>query len=101
MKKKLTIQSATGKEVTFIYEKIKECNEKNVPLMKGQLVELICRVIKDSEGNIIAGIIARIYHNFKSLAISVLWVKEEFRKCSYGSMLLENVENEAFEKGVN
>jgi len=99
--KNLMIQSAAEKEVTFIYNKIKECNEKNVPLMKGQLVEPICRVIKDFEGNVIAGIIARIYNNFKSLDVSVMWVKEEFRKCSYGTMLLENIEKEALKKGVN
>ena len=101
MEKKLIIQSATVEEKAFISKKMEEYNAKNVPLKKEQVVERICRVIKDSEGNIIAGTVCFIYHNFKSLYINLLWVKEEFRKCSYGTMLLENVERESFEKGVN
>lgn len=101
MKNDFIIQPATAEEVAFVSSKIKEYNAKNVPLMKEQVVEKICKVIKDSEGNVIAGLVGSIHHNFKSLEIDLLWVKEEFRKCSYGSMLLENVEKEAFEKGVN
>jgi len=101
MDKSLIIQLATAKEVTFIYNKIKEYNAENVPLKKEQVVEDIFRIIKDSDGNVIAGITGYIYQNFKSLYINLLWVKEEFRKCSYGTMLLENVEKEAFEKGIN
>ncbi|MBZ9624842.1 GNAT family N-acetyltransferase [Clostridium sp. FP2] len=101
MEKSLIIQSATKKEVTFICNKIKEYNAKNGPLKKEQVVEDIFRVIKDSEGNVVAGITGYIYHNFKSLYINLLCVKEEFRKCSYGTMLIENVEKESFEKGVN
>jgi N-acetylglutamate synthase-like GNAT family acetyltransferase len=100
MEKNLIVQSATAEEDAFISKKMKEYNEKNVPLNKEQVVERICRVMKDSEGNIIAGIVCFINLNFKSLYIDVLWVKEEFRKCSYGTMLLENVEKESFEKGI-
>lgn len=100
MKNDFIIQPATAEEIDFVCSKKKEFNEKNVPLMKAQ-VERICKVIKDSEGNIIAGTVCFIHYNFKSLYIDLLWVKEEFRKCSYGSMLLQNVEKEAFEKGIN
>ena len=101
MEKSLIIQSATLEEKVYIYKKIREYNAKNIPLKKEQRVEEIFRVIKDSKGNVIAGITGYIYHNFKCVYINLLWVKEEFRKRSYGTMLLEDIEKEAFEKGVN
>jgi N-acetylglutamate synthase-like GNAT family acetyltransferase len=101
MEKSLIIQSATVEEKAYIYKKMREYNAKNIPLKKEEVVEGIFRVIKDSKGNVIAGITGYIHHNFKSIFINLLWVKEEFRKCCYGTMLLENVEKEAFEKGVN
>lgn len=100
MKNDFIIHSTTKEEVSFIYKMVREYNEKNNLFMRDGEVENTCKVIKDSEGNIIAGISGQISHNFKSLDISVLWVKEEFRKCGYGTLLLENVEKEAFEKGI-
>lgn len=101
MKTNFIVQPAIAEEVDFIYSKIKEYNTNNIPLKKGQVVERICRIIKDSDGNIIAGIVGYIYHNFKSLYIDLLWAKEEFRKCNYGAMLLEDIEKESLEKGLD
>ena len=72
MEKSLIIQSATLEEKAYIYKKMREYNAKNIPLKKEQVVEDIFRVIKDSKGNLKAGITAYIYHNFKCIYINLL-----------------------------
>jgi len=101
MKNDFIIQPATREEVSFIFKRAGEYNEENVPLIKEQVVERICKIIKDSNGSVIAGIVGLINHNFKSVFVDLLWVKEEFRKCGYGTIILNNVETEALEKGIN
>lgn len=101
MKNDFIVQPASKEEAGFILKRSGEYNEENIPLMKGQVVERICKVIKDSDCNVNAGVVGYINHTFKSLYIDLLWVKQEFRKCGYGTKILKNVETEAFEKGIN
>lgn len=100
MKNDFIVQPASKEEAGFILKRSGEYNEENIPLMKGQVIERICKVIKDSDCNVKAGLIGYINHNFESLYIDLFWVKEEFRKCGYGTKILKNVETEAFEKGM-
>ena len=76
MEKNLNIHSATEKEVSFVWNKIREYNAKNVPLKKGQVVEDIFRVIKDSEGNVVAGIFATLLPH-TDLEINGMWASED------------------------
>lgn len=101
MKNDFTIQAPTEEEMNFISKEMKEYDAKNIPLKREQVVESICKVIKDAQGKVIAGLVGYMYHNFKSFYIDLLWVKEEFRRCNYGTILLEAAEKEAFEKGAN
>jgi GNAT superfamily N-acetyltransferase len=100
MENQFIIQTATAEEGEVFYKKIKEYNSEKVSLLKDQKVERICKVIKDSQGKVIAGTVSFIYHNLKSLYVDLLWVKEEYRKFRYGTMILENIEKEALEKGA-
>ena len=95
MKNQFIIQTATAEEGEVYYKKIKEYNSEKVLLLKDQKVERVCKVIKDSQGKVIAGTVSFIYHNLKSLYVDLLWVKEEYRKFSYGTRILENIEKEA------
>jgi N-acetylglutamate synthase-like GNAT family acetyltransferase len=101
MKNKYIIESASKEEVSFILKRAGEYSEENVPLMKDRKVQRICKVIKDSEGSVIAGVVGFINHNFKSIFIDLLWVKEEFRWCGYGTILLNHIDKEAFEKEIH
>lgn len=86
--------------MNFIDDEIIKYNSKKVPFTQDPSFISINRVMKDDEGNIIAGIISILYC-WKCLYIDILWVKEEFRKKGYGSILLKEVENAAKEQGCN
>jgi len=100
MEQQFIIEKATEEEVKTFYKKVKEYNSEKVSLLKDQRVERICKVIKDSEGNVIAGAIGNIFHNLKAVELDILWVKAEYRRYRYGTMLIQAVEKEAFEKGI-
>jgi GNAT superfamily N-acetyltransferase len=101
MKNDFIIQTASKEETSFILKKTDEYNEENIPLMKDQKVQRICNVIKDSDGSIIAGFVGFSNRNFKSIYVDLLWVKEEFRRCGYGTILLKHIEKEALEKEIH
>jgi ribosomal protein S18 acetylase RimI-like enzyme len=101
MKNNFIIQPAVEEEVSFISKRADEYKEKNFSLIKGQVAEKICRVIKHSDGSVMAGMVGFINHNFKSVYIDVLWVKEEFRKSGYGTIILRQTEQKACDKGIN
>lgn len=94
MKNNFTIEEATSEDEKFIANKIKEYSPKKAS------VERVHKTMKDLEGNIIGGILSIINHYAKSLYIDILWIKEEYRKDGYGSILMDEVEMEAKEKGV-
>jgi GNAT superfamily N-acetyltransferase len=101
MKNSFIIEEASSEDEKFIANKIKEYNSKKTPLMEQAAVERIFKTMKDLEGNIIGGILSIINYYSKSSYIDILWIKEEYRKDGYGSILMDEVEREAKEKGVH
>ena len=85
-------------EADFIIDKIVEYNLSIVPSKQETDFLWINRIVEDKNGNIIAGIISKMYC-WNCLYIDVLWVKEEHRKDGLGSRLLKEIESVAIEKG--
>lgn len=92
------IEKSTREEYEVIDNGIVEYNLSKVPFTQEPSFISINRVIKGSDGNMVAGINSMLYC-WNCLYIDVLWVKEEFRKEGYGSVLLNEVEKIAKEKG--
>jgi GNAT superfamily N-acetyltransferase len=88
----------TREEAGIVDKGIVEYNLFQVPFTQEPSFVSINRVIKDSNGNILAGINSILYC-WNCLYIDVLWVKEEYRENGYGSVLLNEVESTAKEKG--
>jgi GNAT superfamily N-acetyltransferase len=95
---KYNIEKATREELCIIDDGIVEYNSKKVPFTQEPAFIPINRVMKDSEGNVAAGIIALLYC-WKCLYVDVLWVKEEHRNEGLGSTLLGEVEKIAKDHG--
>ena len=94
------IEESTREEYEMVDNGIIEYNLSKVPFTQEPYFISINRVIKGLDGNIIAGINSMLYC-WNCLYIDVLWVKEEFRKQGHGSLLLNEVEKIAKEKGCN
>ncbi|KRU24711.1 GNAT family acetyltransferase [Clostridium sporogenes] len=90
-------ESISEEEADLIVDRIVEYNLSKVP--GKQEVPLLCinRVIEDTNGEIIAGILSKMYC-WNCIYIDVLWVKEENRKDGLGTKLLKEVEKIAKEK---
>lgn len=83
----------------FINDKLDEYNASYVSYDPDKTVNL-SKKIADDEGNLMAGIIAKI--NGESTAqVYVLWVEEAYHGRGLGSDLLRDTEREAKEKGCN
>ena len=92
------IEKSTSEEADLVDQGIIEYNLSKVPFTQEPSFISINRVIKDTNGEIVAGINSVLYC-WKCLYIDILWVKEEFRHDGYGSALLDEVEKIAKEKG--
>ena len=92
------IRESNNIEADFIVDKIVEYNLSIVPSKQDTDFLWINRIVEDKNGNIIAGIISKMYC-WNCLYIDVLWVKEEHRKDGLGSRLLKEIESVAIEKG--
>ncbi|KEJ00345.1 GNAT family acetyltransferase [Clostridium botulinum A2B7 92] len=90
-------ESSSEEEADLIVDMIVEYNLSKVP--GKQEVPLLCinRVIEDTNGEIIAGILSKMYC-WNCIYIDVLWIKEEYRKDGLGTKLLKEVEKIAKEK---
>ncbi|MHB9924116.1 GNAT family N-acetyltransferase [Clostridium botulinum] len=90
-------ESSSEEEADLIVDRIVEYNLSKVP--GKQEVPLLCinRVIEDTNGEIIAGILSKMYC-WNCIYIDVLWIKEEYRKDGLGTKLLKEVEKIAKEK---
>jgi GNAT superfamily N-acetyltransferase len=55
--------------------------------------------VRDPGGTIVAGLTAEVFWN--ALYVHLLWVDEEFRRQSYGSLLLRRAENLAIENSCD
>jgi GNAT superfamily N-acetyltransferase len=92
------IKESTREEYDFVDNGIVEYNLSQVPYTQEPAFISINRVIKDKNGEVLAGINSKLYC-WKCLYVDVLWVKEGFRKEGYGSILLKEIESVAKEKG--
>ena len=92
------IRESNNIEENFIIDKIVEYNLSIVPSKQETDFLWINRIVEDKNGNIIAGILSKMYC-WNCLYIDVLWVKEEHRKDGLGSRLLKEIESVAIEKG--
>ncbi|MBU5590147.1 GNAT family N-acetyltransferase [Clostridium sp. MSJ-4] len=92
------IEESTREGCQVVDNGIVEYNYSKVPFTQEPSFLPINRVIKNLEGDIIAGINSVLYC-WNCLYIDVLWVKEDSRKDGYGSALLNEVEKIAKEKG--
>lgn len=92
------IRESDNIEADFIVDKIVEYNLSIVPSKQKTNFLWINRVIEDKNGNIIAGILSKMYC-WNCLYVDVLWVKEEHRKYGLGLKLLKEIESIALKKG--
>lgn len=92
------IRESNNIEADFIVDKIVEYNLSIVPSKQETDFLWINRIVEDKNGNIIAGILSKMYC-WNCLYIDVLWVKEDHRKDGLGSRLLKEIESVAIEKG--
>ncbi|MBN1666818.1 MAG: GNAT family N-acetyltransferase [Anaerolineales bacterium] len=58
----------------------------------------ICFAVQAPDQEIVGGVIAALYWDW--LYIDLMWLKEEHRKCGYGSRLLAMAEEEARRRGA-
>lgn len=96
----IIIEVSTREEYNLVDDMIIEFNHSKVPFTQESSFIPINRVIKDINGDVVAGINSVLYC-WNCLSIDILWVKEECRMQGYGSILLNEVERVAKEKGCN
>lgn len=96
--KNYVIEESTREEYGLVDDGIVEYNLSKVPFTQEPSFISINRVIKGSNGDMLAGLNSILYC-WNCLYIDVLWVRDEFRKEGYGSALLNEVEKIVKEKG--
>ena len=96
--KNFAIEESTKEQAGLVDNGIVKYNLSKVPFTQEPSFISINKVIKGSNGEVLAGINSILYC-WNCLYIDVLWVKEEFRENGYGSALLIEVEKIAKEKG--
>ncbi|WP_434305685.1 GNAT family N-acetyltransferase [Clostridium botulinum] len=90
-------ESSSEEEADLIVDRIVEYNLSKVHGKQEVPLLWINRVIEDTNGEIIAGILSNMYC-WNCIYINVLWVKEEYRKDGLGTKLLKEIEKIAKEK---
>ncbi|GKX65713.1 GNAT family N-acetyltransferase [Inconstantimicrobium mannanitabidum] len=93
------IEEATSEDLNVVERGLVEYNLSKVPLIQEKAFIPVNLVVRDSEGQIVAGVDSRLYC-WNCCYVDMLWVKEENRKCGYGNILLNEVERVAKEKGA-
>ncbi len=96
----IDITVSTTEDNEFLYKKINEFNNAQVPFTQKDIHINISYTLKDKENAIIGGIKSILYC-WGCLYIDVLWIDEKYRKNHFGSILLNKVETEAKEIGCN
>ncbi len=94
------IEDSSRDEYGVVDNGIVEYNSSKVPFTQEPAFIPINKAIKGINGEVLAGINSQIYC-WNCVYVDVLWVKEEYRKEGYGSVLLNEVEKAAKEKGCN
>lgn len=91
------VRESSDKESDLIINNLVEYNLSQVPLKQAREFIWINRVIEDINGEIVAGILSKMYC-WNCLYVDCLWVKEEQRKAGLGSKLLKEIEKVAKDK---
>ena len=94
------IREGNNLDADLIIDRLVEYNLSKVPLKQETSFLWINRIIENENGEIIAGILSKMY-GWNCLYIDTLWIKEEYRKEKLGSKLLKEVEEIAKEKGCH
>ena len=96
MKKNYRIDDSANAQliIQLLEDKIYEHNSSKISKNDGRL---FCRIIRDEDENIIAGIAGWTWAG--ACEITQLWVDETARKNGIGQMLLETAEEEARNEG--
>jgi len=94
------IREGNDFDANLIIDRLVEYNLSKVPLKQETSFLWINRIIENENGEIIAGILSKMYC-WNCLYIDTLWIKEEYRKEKLGSKLLKEVEEIAKEKGCH
>lgn len=89
-----SIVKSTKKNKKDIDDAMLEFNKRMGNLTQESIILDLNYVVKDTNGNILAGINADMYF-WNILFIDTLWVDEKFRHKGIGSELFKKVENEA------
>lgn len=97
--KNYTIQEATQADLNLVEAGLVEYNLSQVPLIQEKPFMPINLVVKDIDGQVVAGVDSRLYC-WNCCYVDILWVKEGHRKAGYGTILLKEVEKIAKEKGA-
>ena len=98
--KNYVIEESTKEEYDLVDNGIDEYNLLKVPSAQEPSLIPINRVIKGLSGEVLGGMNSVLYCG-TCLHVGVLWVKEEYRKEGYGSILLNEIERIGKEKGCN
>ena len=96
--KNYVIEESTREEYNLVDNGIVEYNLSKVPFTQEPSFVPINKVIKGSIGEVLAGINSILYC-WNCMYIDVLWVIKEFREEGYGTVLLNEVEEIAKERG--
>ena len=91
------MERSTREDRMFIDDGIMAYNKGKVTFTQEPPFIPVNRVIRNEEGEILAGVNSMIYC-WRVLAIDVLWVKEAYRKMGYGTRLLQELEKVAKEE---
>ncbi|HID0815885.1 GNAT family N-acetyltransferase [Clostridium botulinum] len=90
-------ESNSEEEADLVVDRLVKYNLSKVPGKQEVPLLWINRVIEDTNGEIIAGILTEMYC-WNCIYIDALWVKEEYRKDRVGTKLLKEIEKIAKEK---
>lgn len=99
--KMFIIEESTKEESDLVWRGLIEYNSVKLPF-KGEVpFRPVNRIMKDLDGNIIAGANCILNYYWNTMYIDMLWVKEDWRKKGYGSELLNEIEKVGKEQGCN
>jgi len=98
-----TIQPDERAEEELI-ERLKAFNDAGHPLIALRRQnpddpKPIQALARDPQGNVIGGILAKVWLTWKWLQIDIVWVDEPFRNQNLGTRLLDEIERQAVELG--
>ena len=90
--------TGSSKENEKICSGLVAFNASAVSFRRGKAFIPVNRVIRDEEGEPVAGVLAEIY-GWDCMSVEVLWVREDCRGKGMGSALLREAERIALEYG--